>query len=131
MRAHILIVDDSPVNVKLIRVMLEADGHVASVAYDAQSALRQLERMVPDLILMDLQMPEMDGLTLTRMLKADARLGRVPIVALTAYAMTGDSERAKAAGCDAYFTKPIDTRTFVPSILSLILPSRVEEAAAQ
>jgi len=120
MPAHIFIVDDSPVNVKLIRVLLEAEGHIASVAYNAKSALRQLETIVPDLILMDLQMPEMDGLTLTRLLKVDVRLGKVPVVALTAYAMTGDGERAQAAGCDAYFTKPIDTRTFVPSILALL-----------
>jgi CheY-like chemotaxis protein len=128
--AHILIVDDSPVNLKLIRVLLELEGYVVSVASDAQAALEFLATSIPDLILMDLQLPAMDGLTLTRLLKADVRLAGVPIVALTAYAMTGDQERALASGCDAYFTKPIDTRSFAQSIAALLSKRMNQEHAS-
>jgi two-component system, cell cycle response regulator DivK len=108
----ILIVDDNAQNLKLARVILATEGYDVRTAADAEEALRLLTSYAPRLILMDLQLPGMDGLELTRHLKADpARQGLV-IVALTAYAMKGDEEKARAAGCDGYVTKPIDPGRF-------------------
>jgi two-component system, cell cycle response regulator DivK len=105
----ILIVDDNTQNLKLARVILVAEGYEVRTAADAEDALRLLSSYTPRLILMDLQLPGMDGLELTRQLKADPALDGLIIVALTAYAMKGDEEKALAAGCDGYVTKPIDT----------------------
>jgi two-component system, cell cycle response regulator DivK len=104
----ILIVDDNPQNLKLARVILSAEGYEVKTAVDAEDALRVLEGFTPRLILMDLQLPRMDGLELTRRLKADPARRDVVIIAVTAYAMKGDDERALAAGCDDYMSKPID-----------------------
>lgn len=112
----ILIVDDNAVNLKLVRVLLGKEGYETRTASDATEALAVLETFKPRLILMDLQLPGMDGLQLTRQLKADARTREILIVALTAYAMKGDEEKSRDAGCDGYITKPIDTRT-MPAIL--------------
>jgi two-component system, cell cycle response regulator DivK len=106
----ILIVDDNPVNLKLARVLLAAEGYDVRTAIAAEQALEVLREFRPRLILMDIQLPCMDGLELTRRLKADPRMLGVVIVALTAYAMKGDQERVLAAGCDGYIGKPIDTR---------------------
>jgi CheY-like chemotaxis protein len=108
--ARILIVDDNPVNLKLAQVTLRLDGYEVEVAPDAAEAHRILDEFAPDLILMDIQMPGVDGLELTRELKRDPRFQNIAIVALTAYAMKGDQERMLAAGCDGYIAKPIDTR---------------------
>lgn len=104
----ILIVDDNPQNLKLARVVLTTEGYDVRTATDAEQALRVLEDFMPRLILMDLQLPGMDGLELTRLLKADPNRRVIQIIALTAYAMKGDDELALAAGCDGYITKPID-----------------------
>jgi two-component system cell cycle response regulator DivK len=111
----ILLVDDSLPNLKLTRFLLAQDGFDVRTAENAEQALRELESSVPDMILMDIQMPGMDGLALTRHLRRDwdSSLRNVPIVALTASAINGDEQIARAAGCDGYITKPIDTRTFV------------------
>lgn len=114
----ILIVDDNATNLKLASVVLEMEGHAVVRAVDAEQALQLLDDLVPDLILMDIALPGMDGLTLTRRLKATASLSGVPIVALSAFAMKGDKERAMAAGCDGYITKPIDTRRFPQQVQS-------------
>jgi two-component system, cell cycle response regulator DivK len=106
----ILIVDDNPQNLKLARVVLTGCGYDVRTAVDAEEALRLLDQVSPRLILMDLQLPGMDGLALTRQLKGDPARSRIVIVALTAYAMKGDREKALAAGCDDYVAKPIDTR---------------------
>jgi two-component system, cell cycle response regulator DivK len=108
----ILVVDDNPDNLKLTQVLLECEGFEVRMAEDARQTLETLRTYRPTLILMDVQMPEMDGLELTRKLRLDPALHDVIIVALTAYAMKGDQENARAAGCDGYITKPIDTRTF-------------------
>lgn len=108
---QILIVDDNPTNMKLISYLLTAKGYVVRTANGAEEALAVLQGFHPRLILMDLQMPGVDGLELTRRLKADAKTQDIAIVAVTAYAMKGDEERALAAGCDGYITKPINTRT--------------------
>ena len=105
----ILIVDDNPQNLKLVRLLLNDEGYQVSTAIDAESALRVLETLKPALILMDIQLPGMDGLALTRLLKADETRRDIVIIALTAYAMKGDEERILDAGCDGYVTKPIDT----------------------
>jgi CheY-like chemotaxis protein len=109
----ILVVDDNPANLKLARLLLELEGYVVESANDAEEALEILKSFHPRLILMDLQLPRMDGLELTRRLKRDPTLSDVTIVSLTAYAMKGDKEKALLAGCDGYITKPIDT-TFFP-----------------
>jgi len=108
----ILLVDDSAHNLKLTRFLLEQEGFDVRIAENAERALIALEKHVPDLILMDIQLPGMDGLQLTRHLRRDASLSGVPIVAFTASAIKGDEEIARASGCDGYVTKPINTRTF-------------------
>jgi len=105
----ILIVDDNAQNLKLARVILMSEGYEVRTAVDAEDALRVLDSFTPRLILMDLQLPHMDGLELTRRIKADPRRRGIIIIALTAYAMKGDDQKAYAAGCDGYLTKPIDT----------------------
>jgi two-component system, cell cycle response regulator DivK len=116
MNKSILLVDDSLANLKLTRFLLMQDGFDVRTAENAEQALLALETRVPDMILMDIQMPGMDGLALTRHLRRDGSLHNVPIVALTASAIKGDEQVARAAGCDGYITKPIDTRTFVGQV---------------
>ena len=113
----ILIVDDNPVNLKLARVLLADEGYEVRTAEDAGEALALLKEFHPRLILMDIQLPGMDGLALTRMLKATPSLRDIVILGLTAYAMIGDEERILAAGCDGYIAKPLDTRT-LPGIVA-------------
>jgi two-component system cell cycle response regulator DivK len=105
----ILIVDDNAQNLKLARVLLTAEGYAVETAVHAEAALWLLQTCTPRLILMDLQLPGMDGLELTRQLKSDPLHRGISIIAVTAYAMKGDEERALAAGCDGYMSKPIDT----------------------
>lgn len=122
----ILVVEDNPMNVRLITFVLRKCGHEVRVAGDAPGALALLRDWIPRLILMDLQLPGIDGLELTRLLRADSRFAEIPIVAVTAFAMKGDEERARSAGCDGYVTKPIDTRAFpgvVQSFLATLRPS--------
>src|SRR5581483_10741574 len=114
--SSILVVDDSIDNLDLTRILLEAEGFEVWTAEDAQQAVTVLEAHTPALVLMDIQLPEVDGLELTRRLRADKRWRGLPIVALTAYAMRGDEEKARSAGCNGYITKPIDTRTFVGTV---------------
>jgi len=118
----LLIVDDNATNLKLARVLLTSEGYVVRTASDAEEALTVLETFAPRLILMDLQLPGIDGLELTRRLKADPRRKHIAILALTAYAMKGDDEKAFAAGCDGYVTKPIDPET-LPALITKHLAS--------
>lgn len=113
----ILIVEDNPVNRKLLSFLLTTRGYDVRAAARADEALEMLETFAPRLILMDLQLPGMDGLELTRRLKADPRTQHIVIIAVTAYAMKGDEERVRAAGCDGYVTKPIDTRA-LPQVIA-------------
>lgn len=106
----ILIVDDNAANLKLARVLLTGEGYDVRTAMNAEEALAEMATRRPRLILMDIQLPGMDGLALTRRLKADPATRDVVILALTAYAMKGDEERVLAAGCNGYVSKPIDTR---------------------
>lgn len=116
----ILIVDDNATNLKLMRVLLSGEGFAVHTSASAQGALQTLQGFKPSLILMDVQMPDMDGLELTKRLKADSSTSGIPVVAITAYAMSGDEQRALSAGCDAYVTKPIDTRA-LPDLLRRIV----------
>jgi two-component system, cell cycle response regulator DivK len=116
----ILIVDDSPVNLKLAKVLLLKEGYQVQTAADAEEAMKSLEASKPRLILMDIQLPGMDGLELTRRLKASPETKDIRVVALTAYAMKGDDDKAMAAGCDGYITKPIDTQA-LPGLIAEIL----------
>ena len=104
----ILVVDDNPHNLKLARVVLCAEGYEVRTAIDAEDALNILKTFTPRVILMDVQLPGMDGLELTRLLKADPARHGIVIIAVTSYAMKGDHEKALAAGCDDYMSKPID-----------------------
>ncbi|HTD91074.1 MAG TPA: response regulator [Burkholderiales bacterium] len=124
MTARILIIDDSPTNLKLAAFTLKSEGFIVEVATDAEHAQKVLLDMTPDLILMDIALPGMNGLTLTRKLKADEKLKHIPVVALTAFAMMGDERKALDAGCDGYITKPIDTRKFSQQVAAY-LPRQV------
>jgi CheY-like chemotaxis protein len=116
MGEKILIVDDNPTNLKLVAYLMKANGYEVVTAVDADAALSAITAEPPKLILMDLQLPGVDGLELTRRLKSDPATRDIIIVAVTAYAMKGDQDKALAAGCDDYVTKPIDTRALPQTI---------------
>jgi len=123
----ILAIDDNRVNLKLVQVLFTKEGYDVRTAANAAEALRLLRTFHPRLILMDLQLPGVDGLQLTRQLKADPAFQDIVILALTASAMKGDEQKALAAGCDGYITKPIDTRT-LPNVVLRYLESMPEDA---
>jgi CheY-like chemotaxis protein len=116
----ILIVDDNPTNLKLVTYLMKSNGYDVRTAIDADSALASIRDRPPRLVLMDVQLPGVDGLELTRRLKADPVTQHIAIVAVTAYAMKGDHEKALAAGCDGYVTKPIDTRKLPELVAQMI-----------
>ncbi len=116
----ILIIDDNSTNLKLLRILLTVKGYEVHTAKDAEDALSILKNFIPRMILMDLQLPGMDGLELTRKLKKDATFKSTIIIAITAFAMKGDAERAIESGCDGYIAKPIDTDT-LPCVLEQYL----------
>ena len=126
----ILIVDDNAQNLKLARVVLANEGFDVHTASNAEDALQLLRTVTPRLILMDIQLPGMDGLELTRRLKADPATRAIRVIALTAYAMKGDDEKAFAAGCDGYITKPIDVER-LPVVVSSYLAERSPESVNQ
>ncbi len=126
MKAPILIVDDNPQNLKLARVLLTRHGHEVHTAEDAEEALSLLDTLRPVLILVDLQLPGMDGFALTRQLKADPATRHIVVIALTAYAMVGDDERAREAGCDDYVSKPIDIKK-----LPVLIASHLDRIVAR
>ncbi len=108
----VLYIEDTFENRVLIRLILQADGFTVLEAESAHHAFQVLETETPDLILMDINMPDMDGYTLTQRLREIPRLAHIPIIALTANVMRGDRERTLEAGCDGYIQKPIDVDTF-------------------
>jgi CheY-like chemotaxis protein len=124
--ACILVVDDNPTNLRLVSQVLKFDGYRVLEAADAEAALEILESTLPDLIIMDIALPGMDGLDLTRLIKSAERTRHIIIVALTAFAMKGDEERARQAGCDGYITKPFDTRVLAASIDAYLKKARTE-----
>lgn len=113
---RILVVEDNDLNMKLFRDLLIAQGYSVIHTRDGVEAFRLARTHKPDLVLMDLQLPEVSGLEVTRWLKEDAGLRHIPVVAVTAFAMSGDEDRAKSAGCAAYVTKPISVRSFLETV---------------
>ena len=113
---RILVVDDNPINIELATHVLEREGFIVAGAQDALLATASVQDFAPDLILMDIQMPGMDGLELSQRLKRDPSTWHVVIIAFTAYAMKGDEAKMRAAGCDGYIPKPIDIATFAASV---------------
>ena len=126
--ATILVVDDNPTNLKLASDVLEYAGYRVLKAVDAEEAQVVLCHSQPNLIFMDLALPGMDGLTLTRKLKAAPLTQHIGIIALTAFAMKGDEQKAREAGCDGYISKPIDTRIF-PAQAAEFLQRRTNKPA--
>jgi two-component system cell cycle response regulator DivK len=122
--ARILLVEDHGLNVELIRDLLAGARWAVLHVTAAEEALLAVRNERPDLLLMDIALPGMDGLEATRILKSSPATRDLCIVILTARAMQGDEERARAAGCDAYLTKPIDTRTFAGTLERLLRPRR-------
>ena len=116
----VLIVEDNPVNMELAVMLLESAGHSVLRAEDAETGLALARAKRPDLILMDIQLPGMDGLTATRMLKDDPATCAIPIIALTALAMIGDEARILAAGCDDYIAKPLHYKHFLAKIAEFV-----------
>ena len=123
MAERVLIVDDNPTNLKLVAYLVKANGYEVDTAIDADTATAAIAAHRPRVILMDLQLPGVDGLELTRRLKANPDTRDISIIAVTAYAMKGDQEKALEAGCDAYVTKPIDTRALPELIATFTKPS--------
>lgn len=113
MTGPILVVEDEKFNIKLFRELLEAKGYAVIEASNGAEGVEMARTKQPALILMDIQMPVMDGLTATREIKADPATRNIPVVALTALAMQGDKEKILAAGCDGYITKPISLNEFL------------------
>lgn len=119
-KIKVMVVDDNPANLKLASDLLEMEGFEVQRCVDAETAIIALQQFHPDIILMDVALPGMDGLQLTRQLKEDERTKAIKIVALTAFAMKGDSEKILKAGCDGYITKPIDTRRFSEQVINCL-----------
>ena len=132
--ARILIVEDNPDNMLLTVMLLESAGHLVLSAVDAEAGLSLARAERPDLILMDIQLPGMDGLEATALLKADPVTSGVCVIALTALAMKGDEERIRAAGCDGYIAKPIGIQDFLVSVADhlarTVVPSERAQGAA-
>lgn len=116
----VLIVEDIPTNLRLASVVLKAAGFEVDSAATAREALEKVRARRPAVILMDVELPEMDGLTATRQLKGDPATASIPVVALTANAMRGDRERCLEAGCDGYISKPFDTHALPGTVRSYI-----------
>ncbi len=123
--AKVLIVEDNPANMSLAKFLVQAAGHVAIGATDAEGGLTLARREQPDLILLDIQLPGMDGLEATRQLKSDPQTRAIPVIALTALAMKGDEERIRAAGCDGYIAKPLAYRELFAMMVAQLPVARV------
>lgn len=115
---RVLVVEDNLFNLELFRDLLEVGGHEVFTSQDAKNGIRLAQSELPDIIVMDIGLPDMDGLQAVRIIRQDDRTQGIPVVAVTAHAMKEDAQRVRAAGCDGYITKPIDTRTFVSDLLS-------------
>ena len=121
--AKILVVEDNPANMKLTTMLLHTAGHSVLSALDAETALRLAHEQSPDLILMDIQLPGMDGLAATAVLKQDLATASIPIIALSALAMKADEERSQSAGCDAYIVKPLRYKELYTVMERLLQPT--------
>ena len=119
--ARVLVIEDNAANMRLATFLLESDGHVVFPAADAEAGLTIARAEQPDLVLMDIQLPGMDGLQATAQLKGDAMTRAIPVIALTALAMKGDEERIRAAGCDGYIAKPLSYKGFLTTVNAHLL----------
>lgn len=119
----ILLIEDNEQNRYLVTFLLEARGHEVVAAHDGPTGIERAAKESPALILLDIQLPGMDGYAVARALRASPHLARTPIVAVTSYAMLGDREKALAAGCDGYLEKPIDPDTFASRVEGFVRPS--------
>lgn len=117
----ILVIEDNVSNMTLAKFLLETAGHTVLCAIDAEAGLKLAQQQLPALILMDIQLPGMDGLQATSLLKADPTTKHIPVIALTALAMNGDEARIRAAGCDGYIGKPIRYQAFLASVAGYLL----------
>jgi CheY-like chemotaxis protein len=126
----VLIIEDNRQNLELVQFLLEEAGHRVRSAGDARGARAELARELPDLVLMDMQLPGTDGLELVAELRQDPRFRSLPIVALTAHALRGDRERFLAGGCDGYIAKPIDVSTFTVEVEAVLREHRDGAAGA-
>lgn len=112
----VLVVEDNELNMKLVRSLLKIRNYGVLEAVDAETGIQLTRKHRPDLVLMDVQLPGIDGLKATQIIKGDPALKDIPVVALTSYAMQGDEEKAVKAGCTGYITKPLDTKAFLETI---------------
>jgi len=126
MSKKILIVEDNPQNMRLIEMALSADSYTLLQATNGEEALEVAKKERPDLIIMDIQLPKMSGLEVTRKLREIPQFSRTPIIAITAYAMKGDKEKALNAGCNAYLSKPIKARDLPGLIAKMLLQGQEE-----
>ena len=126
MKEKILIVEDNPENMRLLEMVLRAKNYTLLKATDGEEALDIAMRERPDLIIMDIQLPKMNGLEVTRRLRNAPAFSHTPIIAITAYAMKGDKERVIESGCDAYLSKPINTRE-LPGVIAEMLLGRKQD----
>ncbi len=118
----ILIVEDNDLNMKLFNDVLEAQGYTILQSKDGMEALKMAREHLPDLILMDIQLPEVSGLEVTKWIKEDDRLRDIPVIAVTAFAMKGDEEKIREGGCEAYIPKPISVSMFIQTVESFLKP---------
>ncbi len=127
--AKILIVEDNALNIKLFCDLLAAHGHEPEAVTDSRNALDAARSFAPDLVITDIQLPHVSGLDLIRLIRGDERLATVPIMAVTAYSARGDEERIRAAGAQAYVSKPISVAKFAQTVAELLRGSAGEEAS--
>ena len=127
MPKKILIVEDDPRNMRVVVMALRPHGYTLLEATDGEEALKIAVRKQPDLIIMDVQLPKMDGLKVTRKLRQMPAFNHIPIIAVTAYAMKGDKEKFIESGCDAYLSKPINTRE-LPGVIAEMLLQRQKDS---
>jgi two-component system, cell cycle response regulator DivK len=120
MAKTVLIVEDNELNMKLFRDLLEAHGYQTSGTSNGFEALDLVRKLRPDLVLMDIQLPQVSGLEVTRWIKDDPELRSIPVVAVTAFAMKGDEERIREGGCEAYLSKPISVGKFIETVRRFI-----------
>ena len=118
---RVLVVEDNELNMKLVRSLLQIGDYQVVEAPDAETGIRLAQEHHPALILMDIQLPGMDGLSATKIIRQDSALKEIPVVALTSYAMQGDDEKSLEAGCTGYIAKPINTRTFLETLEKYIV----------
>jgi two-component system cell cycle response regulator DivK len=118
--SRIVVIEDNPANMKLVTFLLNNAGHEVLQATNAETGLALIRTEMPALVLMDIQLPGMDGLTATRQLKADPAIAHIPVVALTSHAMIGDGETMRAAGCDSYLPKPFHHRELLALVSKML-----------